>query len=117
MVTRAKPLASVHAPQTGGRVLRTCLACGRISVGRYCPHCAHAVRKTYATPEYRANRADLLATATHCWICGGPPTPRDPLTADHVTSLHTGGGHDRANLQAAHSRCNKARGARMKIKT
>lgn len=92
--------------------MRTCLACGRITAGRYCTSCA-LTTKTYASQEYKANRAALLATATQCWVCGGKPTADDPFTADHIVGLGAGGSHAMTNLQPAHESCNKSRGLRM----
>jgi 5-methylcytosine-specific restriction endonuclease McrA len=93
--------------------MRACSGCGRISVGKLCTTCAAKIGPGYNSSEYRTNRATLLSTARVCWICGGPPTNDDPLTADHFISIAAGGGHGLDNLRAAHSTCNKRRGGKM----
>lgn len=65
-------------------------------------------------PDYGAHRrlrAQVLAEERLCWICGGPGTPDDPLTLDHVIARANGGTHVRPNGRAAHRSCNSARGA------
>lgn len=62
--------------------------------------------------QYRNARRVVLEEERACWICGGGPTPDDPLTADHVLPRARGGGHERTNLRAAHASCNSARGDR-----
>jgi len=65
-----------------------------------------------STRRHRKARALLLATATHCWICGQPPRPGDPLVADHLIPRAHGGPDTLANYAAAHASCNARRGAR-----
>lgn len=69
---------------------------------------------------WRRIRAQVLAESALCWLCGHPlnkTLPRDhPLAAvvDHVIPLSKGGDPlDRANLRAAHRRCNATKGARI----
>ena len=52
-----------------------------------------------------------LREETHCWICGEPGSPADPLTADHLLAVAAGGPSSRSNLRAAHLSCNSRRGA------
>ncbi len=52
----------------------------------------------------------LTEEGYRCWICGLDDPPADTL--DHVVARRNGGGHDRANLHAAHRRCNSGKGAR-----
>lgn len=61
-------------------------------------------------PAYQAERRRVLSGATVCYLCGRPPTRRDPLTADHITPAALGGGAA-GNLGPAHRSCNSARGA------
>ncbi|HEU5279977.1 MAG TPA: HNH endonuclease signature motif containing protein [Gaiellaceae bacterium] len=55
----------------------------------------------------------MRATATACWLCGGPFTVDDPAVADHVVPRLYGGSDDETNLRAAHRSCNGRRGARL----
>ena len=56
------------------------------------------------------------------WICGlcgesitrTPSELREMLTVDHIIPLAVGGEDARHNLQAAHFRCNSAKGARVR---
>jgi 5-methylcytosine-specific restriction endonuclease McrA len=57
---------------------------------------------------YERERKAMLATATHCVLCGGSPYPGNPLTADHVIPITMGGKH--GPLQPAHSKCNTSKG-------
>jgi 5-methylcytosine-specific restriction endonuclease McrA len=65
-----------------------------------------------STRRRRKARALLLATATHCWICGQPPRPGDPLVADHLIPRAHGGPDALFNYRAAHRSCNARRGAK-----
>ena len=65
-----------------------------------------------STRRHRKARATLLATATHCWICGQPARPGDPLVADHLIPRAHGGPDALHNYAAAHKSCNGRRGAR-----
>jgi 5-methylcytosine-specific restriction endonuclease McrA len=72
----------------------------------------YAVKKRNgSTRAYRKARAELLSEETLCAICGQPPTPDNPLEADHITPHAYGGTHHRTNLRAAHRTCNNQRGA------
>lgn len=64
-------------------------------------------------PEYQRERARILATAIACAICGGPARPGDPMTADHIRPVSSGG-PAAGNLRPAHRSCNSARGARQR---
>jgi hypothetical protein len=48
------------------------------------------------------------------WICGicGAPIARAQLHIDHIVPVCRGGTSDASNLQAAHARCNLAKGGR-----
>jgi 5-methylcytosine-specific restriction endonuclease McrA len=59
-----------------------------------------------STRRYRRNRAAVLAFATHCWICGKPGQPGDPLVTDHVVPRSKGGHDGPGNLRPAHRSCN-----------
>lgn len=63
---------------------------------------------------YDANHQRLakqvVAKATICAICGKPPTPEDPLVADHVIPLSLGGTTTLENYQGAHRTCNIRKG-------
>jgi 5-methylcytosine-specific restriction enzyme A len=61
--------------------------------------------------QHQQLREQVLREARYCWICGGPGTPDDPLTADHVIPRAAGGTTRRSNLRAAHSSCNARRRA------
>jgi len=93
------------------RRLKPCIDCGVPTRGTRCRTCA-AQLAGYSDPAYRRARAELLAAAARCAICGQPPTAGDPLTADHITPLAEHGTHHRTNLRAAHRSCNSRRGAR-----
>lgn len=62
--------------------------------------------------RHRQVRAQVLTDETTCWLCGGAPTPTDPLTLDHIVPRVDGGPTTRANGRAAHSSCNARRGAK-----
>lgn len=47
-----------------------------------------------------------------CGICGHP-LDLFGIEFDHIIPLARGGSHTRENLQAAHSRCNRAKGAKV----
>lgn len=71
----------------------------------------YATRKRNgSTRAYRQARAQVLAGATHCAICGQPATPLDPLEADHIVSHADNGTDHPANLRAVHRTCNRRRG-------
>lgn len=90
---------------------RACANCGASCHHSPCPRCTSGRTLTHHDADYRRNRKIILASATHCALCGKPPTPTDPLTADHIQPLTAGGTHALPNLQAAHGSCNKSHGA------
>ena len=60
----------------------------------------------------------VLNEESVCWLCGLPldfaadPRTRWSPSVDHIIPRSKGGSvYDRANLRAAHYRCNSARGA------
>lgn len=75
--------------------------------------------------RYRTNRKRILRGEPVCWICGKPIDTTqqhykvndegkrilNPLapSADHVTAVTKGGGHELANLKPAHLGCNMAK--------
>ena len=92
-----------------GQLLRACNVCGRPTANRRkCPsHTSPDPRKTFA---YQRARLQVLAEEHVCWICGQPAARDDPLTADHIIPVASGGSNDRRNLRAAHRSCNSRRG-------
>ena len=68
------------------------------------------------TARWKRMRAEVLAMATHCAICGRPLVPHlkspHPLssTLDHVTPLALGG-DPYGPVRAAHFGCNASLGA------
>jgi 5-methylcytosine-specific restriction endonuclease McrA len=87
--------------------MRACTTCGRPAAGAYCA--IHT--RTERTWADRQARAQLVARSYVCAICGKPPTPTDPLTADHITPRLLGGPDHPTNYRAAHRTCNSRRGA------
>ena len=67
-------------------------------------------KRRLKTKAWLAARAVVLAEEHACWVCGQPPTPDDPLVADHVVPRAQGGTDARDNLRAAHRSCNGRRG-------
>jgi 5-methylcytosine-specific restriction endonuclease McrA len=65
-----------------------------------------------STRRYRHKRAKILATATHCHLCGLPARPGGPLVADHLIPRAYGGPDIAANLRPAHASCDLRRGAK-----
>ena len=63
--------------------------------------------KEHSHPEYKANRARLLANKPQCTYCGQPATE-----ADHIIPVLHGGGHNLDNLTPACKKCNSTRGNR-----
>lgn len=90
--------------------MRACTVCGRkTQVGSRCE--VHPRRdEKRQSPAYRKARAQTLEEEYVCWLCLGPPTEDDPLTADHIVSVDEGGQDTRANMHAAHLSCNSRRG-------
>lgn len=90
---------------------RPCLGCGTLTrhpKGR-CPPCLTQARAHYDNPTYRADAAQVRATATRCWICGQGPRPNDPWHADHLEP-----GQRTSELLPAHASCNVRRGNEMR---
>lgn len=92
-----------------------CVKCQVLTTKPYCP--AHipswVTRKERPSPEqrgynseYRKNRKILLADNPPCNHCGRLGTKENPITADHIQSLATGGTNDLANLQPLCKQCN-----------
>ena len=65
-----------------------------------------------STRQYRVARAHVLRYATHCYLCGQPPRPNDPLVTDHVLPRALGGADIVSNLRACHRNCNAKKGAK-----
>lgn len=90
---------------------RRCRACTRVYDRAY-----QKGTKAYATwkgPEYRANRAVVLAEAPpYCAICGAwvdkGLSGRDPAgpSVDHIIPVSAGGTHELSNLALVHALCN-----------
>lgn len=80
-----------------------------------CPGCARAEnrRRNRARPgyppEYRRNRAIVLAGSPPCHWCGSPGAD----TADHVIAIAHGGTHDVGNLVPSCRSCNSRRGGKI----
>lgn len=98
--------------------LRQCLDCGKLTTRTRCPEHTRAkdrertAGRTHYSGDYTKRRRDLLATATHCWLCGEPltdyPWPHQlSSTADHVVP-----GDPNSELRASHLACNASRGNR-----
>jgi 5-methylcytosine-specific restriction endonuclease McrA len=108
--------------------LKPCLGlpghpCGKLSQDTRCP--AHKQLTNQAREarrgtrqergldaEYDRNRIILLANVTVCAVCGEPGSPRDPLTAGHITPRNEGGDNDLSNLRAEHASYNYSQGKR-----
>ena len=74
-------------------------------------------RRRYDGAPMRRLRAQVKREEPYCWLCGGHIDPDrkapDPLsfTLDHIVPVALGGPElDRANVRAAHMRCNQRRG-------
>jgi len=70
----------------------------------------YAVRKNRDNWTRARNRRTLMAFADRCEICHEPPTPGDPLEADHIIPVADGGNDTSANLRAVHRSYNRTRG-------
>ena len=104
------------------RFRRQCLDCHELTFESRCEkHRAEYERRRearYNTPErrakkqflygssYKKNRARVLATATHCHLCGKPFNENDKVEADHLFPEMGAA----SPLAAAHRSCNQARG-------
>lgn len=90
-------------------VKRVCLGCGVLtSFGSRCEGCFAKLpprppkgdRPHYAG-DYKRRAKAVRDGATVCYICGLPPTERDPIQADHVFT-----GDPNSPLMPAHRSCN-----------
>lgn len=70
------------------------------------PHRAH-----YKSNAWKQVARRVVQAADVCALCGRPPTPTDPLEADHIVPLALGGASTPDNLRATHKSCNSRRGA------
>jgi hypothetical protein len=61
---------------------------------------------------HRRTRAEVLAHATRCAVCGEAPTADNPLTLGHRIARANGGSLDLSNLEPQCRRCNLRIGAR-----
>jgi 5-methylcytosine-specific restriction protein A len=102
-----------------------CLGCGKVIPpgNSRCPPCRSAHSRSRDAQrgtrqerglgrDHEVIRAELLATATVCAMCGLPPTPTDPLTAGHIRARANGGTNEASNYQAEHASCNYGKGSR-----
>ena len=102
---------------------RPCLICGRLGKGTRCePHeteyrlkresrrdnvARREKKNNLYNWEYQQQRKIIVATATHCHLCGKTFTDTDKVEADHVIPS------DRNSpLAAAHRLCNQRKGNR-----
>lgn len=102
-------------------ISKPCIECGKLTNGgtRCEQHQKELTqRKELArnTPErkahkalmygnnYKKQRKQIIATATHCALCQQPFQPGDRIEADHIIP-----GHPMSPLQPAHRRCNIAK--------
>jgi hypothetical protein len=102
---------------------KPCLVCGTLSREPRCPEHkykkdpekqkakdADPIRKAkkralYNNPLYRKQRAEMLATATHCHLCGKAFQYGDKIEADHLIPTNP-----LSPLAPAHRLCNQRRG-------
>lgn len=90
--------------------MRTCTTCGKpITTGTRCP--THPTTPRLRGTGIRRQQRLMLEQATHCALCGQPPTPNNPLVIDHRIPLAHGGPDQPTNWQAAHRTCNLTKGA------
>ena len=68
----------------------------------------HHEPEGYGSKHQRMAR-HVLREESVCHLCGEPAREGDPLEVDHILPLSMGGSGDRANLAAAHRRCNRGR--------
>lgn len=103
------------------RFYRPCLVCGRLGDGTRCTQHEtdyrlkrEAQRNTAERKErkrnlynweYQKQRQAILATATHCHICGKAFTETDRIEADHIIPSD-----NQSELLPAHRLCNQRRG-------
>ena len=86
-------------------ILRACIDCGALSNQSHCPKHRGKVRNG-STRQWRKTRAAVLKRDGHrCFYCGKRAT-----TVDHLRPLSRGGTDAEANLVAACTDCNTAKG-------
>jgi len=92
-----------------------CITCGDLTGEPYCPrHTPRRRPKPFThrllyNSNYRKEAKKIRENATVCWVCGLPPTPRDPIQADHLYP-----GNPNSPLLPAHRSCNIRRQTRTK---
>jgi hypothetical protein len=104
-------------------MMKPCIDCGTPSNGTRCPtHAAQRGATLQASQNarrkqtggrskyggtYQRGARGVRATATVCWLCGGPANPDDPWQADHLEQGdRRGGPTGSTELAAAHRSCN-----------
>lgn len=102
------------------RALKSCVGCGRLSQGRWCPTCrprrapeakANTWRPERGTAAWRAMRAKVWARDCGvCARCGQEVPDGQRWDLGHVVAFADGGEFVADNLRVEHVRCN--RGAR-----
>jgi 5-methylcytosine-specific restriction endonuclease McrA len=91
-------------------IRRACSVCGGIAEPGSNRCARHPKTPRRRDRAYTTYARQLVATATRCAICGGPPTPDDPLVCDHIIPIAHGGPNTTDNLQPAHRSCNGRKG-------
>ncbi len=94
---------------------RPCLNCGTLTNHTRCIICQRAHDKiknnkpkpAHRRGSYQRRAKQVVAQATHCWLCGKGAIINDPFTADHVIA-----GDPESPLLPAHRSCNSRRGNR-----
>ena len=90
---------------------KPCIDCGTLALATRCKRCEaikqkiRNSRRTHYRGAYKKQAAEVRATATSCWICGGGARFDDPFTADHVVPAESD-----SLLLPAHRSCNSRRG-------
>ena len=70
------------------------------------------IERANDTEQHRWTRLHLLrAQKGLCGICGNPITDMKDASVDHIVPLSLGGKQIPSNMQAAHIKCNFAKGA------
>ena len=64
-------------------------------------------KRNGSTRAYRKQRQAVLASATHCALCGAAFKPGEPIDTDHI---HAYADHGHGPLQATHPHCNRSKG-------
>lgn len=90
---------SVDGTAEGSGVLKSCLRCGRLTPGSYCPdHARGGSTRAWRKVRTRALERDRY----RCQACGKPATE-----VDHLIPVADGGPDVLANLQAVCSDCHQ----------